>query len=110
VNEVKSMMYFVIIEKLTPEGKKNFKRVLEWQKRFDEWLTSHGATWKSVKHFATLIGEPVYETWLEYPNYSALDEDEQKVKDFVQNPEWKELLSQMDTYFQRVNSRLMKEI
>jgi hypothetical protein len=32
---------------------------LEWQKRFDEWLISHGATWKSVKHFVALIGEPV---------------------------------------------------
>jgi len=43
------MMYLVITEKLTQEGKKNFKKVLEWQKKFDEWLISHGATWKSVK-------------------------------------------------------------
>jgi hypothetical protein len=81
------MMYLVITEKLTQEGKKNFKKVLEWQKRFDEWLISHGATWKSVKHFVTLIGEPVYETWLEYPNYSALDEDDEKTKEFAKNPE-----------------------
>ncbi len=66
------MIYLVITEKLTAEGKENFRKVLEWQKRLDEWLISHGATWKSVKHFVTLIGEPTYETWFEYPNYSAL--------------------------------------
>ncbi|MDH5793680.1 MAG: hypothetical protein OEZ18_03850 [Candidatus Bathyarchaeota archaeon] len=104
------MMYLVITEKLTQEGKKNFKKVLEWQKRFDEWLISHGATWKSVKHFVTLIGEPLYETWLEYPNYSALDEDDEKTKEYVKNPEWQELISKMNVYFQRINSRTMKEI
>jgi len=30
------MIYLVITEKLTPEGKKDFKKVLEWQKRLDE--------------------------------------------------------------------------
>jgi hypothetical protein len=104
------MIYLVITEKLTPKGRKNFKKVLEWQKGLDEWLISHGATWKSVKHFVTLIGESVYETWLEYPNYSALDEDEEKAKEFVQNSEWQKLISQMRTYFQRVNSRVLKEI
>jgi hypothetical protein len=104
------MIYLVITEKLTPEGKKNFKKVLEWQKRFDEWLISHGATWKSVKHFVTLIGEPVYETWLEYPNYSAFDEDDEKAKKYVKNPEWQELISKMNVYFQLINSRTMKEI
>jgi len=61
--------------------------VLEWQKRFDEWLISHGATWKSAKHFVTLIGELSYETWIEYPNYSAFDEDDEKTKEFAKNPE-----------------------
>ena len=104
------MIYLVITEKLTSEGKKNFKKVLEWQKRFDEWLISHGAAWKSVKHFVALIGEPVYETWLEYSNYSAFDEDDEKTKDFAKNPEWQELISKMTVYFQRINSRTMKEI
>jgi len=104
------MIYLVITEKLTSEGKKNFKKVLEWQKRFDEWLISHGAAWKSVKHFVALIGEPVYETWLEYPNYSAFDEADEKTKDFAKNPEWQELISKMNVYFQRINSRTMKEI
>ena len=66
------MIYLVITEKLTPQGKKDFKKVLEWQKRLDEWLMSHGAAWKSVKHFVTLIGEPTYETWLEYPTIRQL--------------------------------------
>jgi len=104
------MIYLVIIEKLTPEGKKDFKKVLEWQKRFDEWLLSHGATWKSVRHFVTEVGEPVYETWLEYPNYTAIDEDEEKSKEFAQNTEFLELISQISTWFERVNSRVMKEI
>jgi hypothetical protein len=103
------MIYLVMTEKLTSEGKKDFKKVLEWQKRFNEWLTSHGATWKSVKHFTTLIGEPVYETWLEYPNYSAFDEDEKRAKQYANNPEWKEMISKMNIYFQRINSRVMKE-
>jgi len=104
------MIYLVIIEKLTPEGKKDFKKVLEWQKRFDEWLLSHGATWKSVRHFVTEVGEPVYETWLEYPNYTAIDEDEEKSKEFAQNTEFLELISPISTWFERVNSRVMKEI
>jgi len=104
------MIYLAITEKLTPEGRKDFKKVLESQKRFNEWLMSHGAMWKSVKHFITLIGEPVHETWLEYPNYSALDEDEKRAKGFANNPEWEEMISQMNMYFQRINSRVMKEI
>lgn len=104
------MMYLVITEKLTSEGKKDFKKVLEWQKRFNEWLVSHGAVLKSVKHFITLIGEPVYETWLEYSNYSALDEDEKKTEEYANNPEWEEMVSRMSVYFQRIDSRLMKEI
>jgi len=104
------MIYLVIIEKLTPEGKKNYNKVLEWQKKFDEWLMSHGATWKSAKHFITLVGKPAYETWLEYPNYSAMGEDEEKAKGFAQDPEWQELISKMNMYFKRINSRVVKEI
>jgi len=104
------MIYVVITDKLTLEGKKNFKKVLEWQKRLDKWLDSHGAKYKSVKHFVTLIGEPVYETWLEYPNYSALDEDEEKAKEFAQSSEWQDLISKMNMYFQRIKSRVVKEI
>lgn len=63
-----------------------------------------------MKHFVTLTGEPVYETWLEYPNYSALDEDEKRARGFVDNPEWEEMIFQMDMYFQRINSRVVKEI
>jgi len=65
---------------------------------------------KSVKHFITEVGEPVYETWLGYPNYTAIDEDEEKSKEFAKNPEFLELISPMNTWFQRVNSRIMKEI
>lgn len=104
------MIYLVITEKLTPDGRKDFKEVLEWQKKLDEWLMSHGATWKSAKHFVTSIGEPAYETWLEYPNYSALDEDEKISKGFSKYPEWEEMICQMNIFFQRVNSRVMKEI
>jgi hypothetical protein len=107
---VKGMIYLAIIEKLTPEGRRDFKKISEWQKRFDEWLVSHGATWKSVKHFVTEVGEPVYETWLEYPNYTAIDEDDEISRGFAQNPEFLELISPMSTWFQRVNSRIMKEI
>jgi len=41
-----------------------------------------------VKHFVALIGEPLYETWIEYPNYSAFDEDYEKTKSLlkIQNP------------------------
>ena len=28
-----------------------------------------------------------YETWIEYPNYSAFDEDDEKTKEFAKNPE-----------------------
>jgi hypothetical protein len=104
------MIHLVITEKLTPEGKKDFKKVLELQKRLDEWLMSHGAAWKSVKHLVTLIGEPTYETWLEYPNYSAIDQDEERSKEFPQNPEWRELITRANAYFQRVNSKVTREL
>jgi len=104
------MIYLVIAEKLTPEGKRGSKRVSEWQKRLDEYLTSHGAKWKSVKHFVTLVGEPLYETWLEYPNYAAFDEDAETAKEFAQDAEWQKLISEMNLFFERVNSRVVKEI
>ncbi len=104
------MIYLVIVDKFAPEGKKNLKRVLEWQKQLDNWLISHGAKFKSVKHFLTLIGEPIYETWLEYTNYAALDEDAEKAKEFVPDPEWQKLVSQMDIFFERVSSRIVKAI
>jgi hypothetical protein len=71
---------------------------------------SHGVPWKSGKHFVTEVGEPAYETWLEYPNYTAIDEDEERSKKFAQDPEFLELISPMGKWFQRVNSRIVKEI
>jgi hypothetical protein len=104
------MIYLVIIEKLTKEGRKDIKKVLEWQKRFDEWLVSHGAKWKSIKHFVTEVGEPVYETWLGYPNYTAIDQDEKKSKEFSRYPEYVELVSPRNTWFKRIDSRIVREI
>ena len=104
------MIYLVIVDKFTPEGKKDLKKVWKWQRRLDDWLISHGAKFKSVKHFLTLVGEPVYETWLEYPNYTTLDEDAKKAKEFMQDTEWQELVSQMDIFFERVSSKIVKEI
>lgn len=75
-----------------------------------DWLISHGAKFKSVKHFITLIGEPTYETWLEYPNYTALDEDAEKAKEFALDQKFQELISQMDIFFERASSRIVKEI
>jgi hypothetical protein len=47
---------------------------------------------------------------MKYSNYSALDEDDEKTRGFGKNPEWQELISKMNVYFQRINSRTMKEI
>lgn len=55
-----------------------------------------------MKHFVTLIGEPAYETWLEFPNYTAMDENESRAKGFVNDPEWEEMMSQMSVYFERL--------
>jgi len=104
------MICLVIVEKFTPEGKKNLKKVWEWQKQLDDYLISHGAKWTSIKHFLTLVGEPIYETWLEYPNYTALDEDAEKAKEFASDPEWQKLVAQMDVFFERVCSRIVKEV
>jgi len=104
------MIYLIIVDKFTLEGKKDLVKVWEWQKQLDNWLISHGAKFTSVKHFLTLIGEPVYETWLEYQNYTALDEDEEKAKEFAQDSEWQKLVSKMNIYFERLSSRIVKEI
>jgi uncharacterized protein with GYD domain len=104
------VLYLVIVEKFTPEGRKNLNKVWEWQKELDDWLITHGAKFKSVKHFLTLIGEPTYETWLEYPNYAALDEDAEKAKEFAQDPKWQELMVQMNVYFERIGSRIVKPV
>ena len=104
------MLYLVIVERFTPEGKKNLERVWEWQKELDDWLVSHGAKFRAVRHFLTLVGEPLYETWLEYPNYAALDQDAEQAKEFAPDPEWQKLVSEMDAYFERVSSRIVKEV
>ena len=71
---------------------------------------SQGAKFKSAKHFLTLVGEPMYETWFEYLNYSALDEDSDKAREFAKDPKWQELMAQMDIFLERVSSRIVKEI
>ena len=71
---------------------------------------NHGAIWKSVKHFLTEVGEPAYETWLEYPNCTAIDENEEKSKKFNQDAEFLELISPTSTWFERVSSRVVKGI
>ena len=104
------MIYLAIVDKFTPKGKKNLKQVWEWQKELDNWLLSHGAKFREVKHFCTLIGEPLYETWLEYPNYAALDEDAEKAEEFASDPEWQKLVSLMDIFFERIKSGVVREI
>jgi hypothetical protein len=99
----------VINEKFTSEGQRNRKDALHWQKRFDEWFLSHGAVFKSVKHFMVEVGQPIQETWLELPDYSALDENEEKNKEFAKNPEFKELNTKMNMYFEIVTTRILKE-
>ena len=98
------MIHLVIIEELTPEGKKNFKEILSWHKKLDQWLKSHGAIWRSVRHFITEIGEPFYETWLEYPDYSAIHRDDEKSREFAKNPEFIELASHASTHFRRITA------
>ena len=104
------MLYLAIVETFTPEGRKNLKKVWEWQKELDNWLIVHGAKFKLAKHFLPLIGEPLYETWLEYPNYAALDEDAEKAKEFAQDLKWQELMMQMNVYFERISSRIVKPV
>jgi hypothetical protein len=47
---------------------------------------------------------------LEYPNYSAIDQDEERSKEFPQTPEWRELITKANAYFQRVNSKVTREL
>jgi len=79
-------------------------------KKLDDWLIVHGAKFKSAKHFLTLIGEPLYETWLVYPNCAALDEDAEKAKEFAQDSKWQELIMQMNVYFERISSRIVTPV
>jgi hypothetical protein len=68
----------------------------------------------TTKLLSIAIPKKVYSQFLPCMNagvsLSGLDEDDEKTKEFAKNPEWQELISKMNVYFQRINSRTMKEI
>jgi len=104
------MTHYVVTKKLTAEGRKNFHKVVEWQKEMDGWLKAHGVKFESARHYLTMVGEESYETWLGYPNAAALDADGEKAKEIKSDAEYQKLAARGSIYLERIGSRILKEI
>jgi len=104
------MLMYVVEKKLTDEAKKDMEKVWKWQKQFDGWLKGHGAKFESVKHYLTVIGRDTYETWYTYPDITAMDDDGEITKKYKDDSEWKSMTSMQNLYFERLGSRVVKEM
>jgi len=104
------MLMYVVEKKLTSEAKKDLDKVGKWQKQFDGWLKDHGAKFESVKHYLAIIGKDTYETWYTYPDIAAMDDDGEIAKKYKDDSEWKDIVSIQSVYFERIGSRVVKEM
>ena len=104
------MLMYVVEKKLTSEAKKDLDKVGKWQKQFDGWLKDHGAKFESVKHYLAIIGKDTYETWYTYSDIAAMDYDGEIAKKHKDDSEWKDIVSMQNVYFERIGSRVVKEM
>ena len=104
------MTHYVVVKKLKEAAKKDLAKVTEWQNEYDKWLQAHGAKFESVKHYLTAIGAEIYESWYVYPDVGALDADGDLSYQWADNSEWKRLNAKSQEYFERVSSRIVRQI
>ena len=104
------MLMYVVERKLTHEAKKDMKKVVEWNNQLDQWLIDHGAKFESVKHYLSIVGKDICETWYAYPDIVALDKDGDLLKEYKDDPEVMGLFAMQNFYFERLGSRIVKEI
>lgn len=104
------MTNYVVVKKLKDATRKDLPKAAEWQKQFDQWLKEHGAKFESVKHFLCVIGDEMYESWYSYPDISALDADGELADQFADDPAWQRLNAQGQELFERVSSRILKQL
>ncbi len=104
------VFYLVITERLTREAWSSPSAFWDFQRQFDAWLKGRGAAFQSVRHYITLVGEPLLETWLEYPDYASMEHDQKLLKDLERDPEWSTMLGRLYAYLERVGSRIVEEM
>lgn len=103
-------IYLVITERLNRPAWSSPAAFWDFQREFDAWLRQRGAAFVAVRHYLTLVGEPLLETWLEYPDYAALERDQRRLKDLERDPEWERMLGRLYEYVERVGSRIVEEV
>ncbi len=104
------MTDYVVVKKLKDAARKDLSEAVEWQKRFDQWLTEHGAKFESVKHYLCVIGDEMYESWYRYPDICALDADGDLADRLAGDAEWQRLNSHGQEFFERISSRILKQL
>lgn len=103
-------MFLVIRERMTREALSEPERFRQFQSRFDTWMRQHGARFDGIRHFVTVVGEPVVETWLHYPDYATLEAERRQVASLEGDPEWRKLNHELNTYLERIESRIVEDL
>lgn len=101
--------YLVITDRLTRAAWSSPSAFWDFQREFDAWLKAKGAAFASARHFITLVGDPLLETWLEYPDYASMEHDQKVLKDLEKDPDWPKMLGRLYEYLERVGSRILEE-
>ncbi len=103
-------MYLVITDRLRPLALSAPALFWDCQARFDAWLQAQGAAFRSLRHFLTLIGEPLLETWLEYADLADLHRDQVLLHALEKTPAYQQHLQELYRYLERLGSRLVEEV
>lgn len=103
-------MYLVIRERMTREALAEPGRFRQFQSRFDDWMRQHGARFDEVRHYVTVVGDPMVETWLHYPDYATLEAERQRLCGLEGDPEWRKLNHELNTYLERIESRIVEDL
>ncbi|MBI2942536.1 MAG: hypothetical protein HYY04_19065 [Chloroflexi bacterium] len=103
-------MYLVVRERLLREAVSAPEQFRAFQHRYDQWLRDHAARFDDVRHYLTVVGEPIEETWLHYPSFQALAEEQCHLASLEKDSRWQQLNRELHTYVERIESRIVEEL
>ena len=103
-------MYLVIRERLRHDALSEPEGFREFQKRYDAWMRQHGARYTDVRHYQTVVGHPILETWLTYPDYATLEADRTNLSSLEGDPAWQQMNLELHRYLERIESQIVEEL
>jgi NifB/MoaA-like Fe-S oxidoreductase len=102
------MYYVVTTERLKEPARRTLADFARFQREFDQYLRSRGWRAKSIRHFVTVVGTPVLETWEEYADLADFERDRELLKQLGDDPLWNDLNQQYDRFLERLETRIVE--